>query len=421
MNIVRLSFANGIVMRKFLLSILFLTSSIYADSVNVVQKTMPSIVNIYNISKNNRHNSLGSGVIIDADKGYVITNEHVVNRNGQMVVTLQDKSYYTAKIIGTDKDSDVAVLQVKAPNLRAIKISNNPVKVGDIVYAIGNPFGFNHTVTSGIISSTKRKIGLNKYESFIQFDAAINPGNSGGALINQRGDLIGINTAIYSSTGNNSGLGFAIPVFLFKPIIKELITNGRVNRSSLGIYGQNLTPKIASNLGYKSISGVIVNKILEKSNASDLGLRELDIITRINNTEIEDLTDLVSLIGTLNVGQYIKIEALRKGEKINFSGKFKKASSTRKNHLLSGIKLIPIEFWSENTGLIKGLRITNIQDDSKSRLAGLDIGSIITKINDEPIYSLKQIQAFNNDARYKSLLLHVNSIKGAADTLVVLN
>lgn len=218
--------------------------------------------------------SLGSGVIIDAKSGYIMTNHHVINNADEITITLRDGRKLTAKLIGADPDSDIAIIQVKAENLTAIPLSNSDqLKVGDFVVAIGNPFGLGQTVTSGIVSALGRGIGLKGYENFIQTDASINPGNSGGALINLRGELVGINTAILSRSGGNIGIGFAIPINMAHQIMQQLVEHGEVSRGRLGVIVQDLTPELASAFKLKQHKGAVIAQVVKGSPADKAGLK----------------------------------------------------------------------------------------------------------------------------------------------------
>src|SRR5712675_1269210 len=224
--------------------------------------------------------SAGSGVIFDAQAGYIVTNAHVVENASEITVTLQDGRDLKADIVGSDEPSDVAVLKVKTDTLIQIALGDSAkVEVGDFVVAIGNPFGLQHTVTSGIISGLSRS-GINPdgYEDFIQTDASINPGNSGGALVNSRGELIGINTAILSRSGGNQGVGFAVPVDLVRHVMTQLRETGTVTRARLGVYFQELTPKLASALGVKASEGAVVTEIVPDGPAAKAGLQKDDVI-----------------------------------------------------------------------------------------------------------------------------------------------
>jgi Do/DeqQ family serine protease len=260
--------------------------------------------------------SAGSGVIFDAHSGYIVTNAHVVENASEITVTLQDGRDLKAEIIGSDTPSDVAVLKVKPDGLTQIPLGDSArVEVGDFVVAIGNPFGLQHTVTSGIISGLSRS-GINPdgYEDFIQTDASINPGNSGGALVNLRGELIGINTAILSRSGGNIGIGFAIPVNMARSVMDQLIRYGSVKRGQLGVSMYTVTPDIAHSLGLQSAVGALVSQVVEGSPAEHAGIRTGDVITAVNGQPVKSNSELRNTIGLLRVGDKVEIGLLRDGK-----------------------------------------------------------------------------------------------------------
>jgi serine protease Do/serine protease DegQ len=260
--------------------------------------------------------SAGSGVIFDAKAGYILTNAHVVENATEITVTLQDGRDVKAEVLGSDAPSDVAVLKVKPEGLSQIALGDSAkVEVGDFVVAIGNPFGLQHTVTSGIISGLSRS-GINPdgYEDFIQTDASINPGNSGGALVNLRGELIGINTAILSRSGGNIGIGFAIPVNMARSVMEQLIKFGSVKRGQLGVSMYTVTPDIAHSLGLNSAVGALVSQVVEGSPAEKAGIRTGDVITSVNGQPVKSNSELRNSIGLRRVGDKVDIGLVRDGK-----------------------------------------------------------------------------------------------------------
>ena len=260
--------------------------------------------------------SAGSGVIFDAKNGYILTNAHVVENASEITVTLQDGRDLKAEVVGSDTPSDIAVLKVKPDGLSQIALGDSShVEVGDFVVAIGNPFGLQHTVTSGIISGLSRS-GINPdgYEDFIQTDASINPGNSGGALVNLRGELIGINTAILSRSGGNIGIGFAIPVNMARSVMEQLIKYGSVKRGQLGVSMYTVTPDIAHSLGLSSALGALVSQVVEGSPADRAGIRTGDVITAVNGQPVKSNSELRNTIGLLRVGDKVDIGLVRDGK-----------------------------------------------------------------------------------------------------------
>ena len=263
--------------------------------------------------------SAGSGVIFDAKAGYIVTNAHVVENASEITVTLQDGRDLKAEVVGSDEPSDVAVLKVKSDStLVQIGLGDSAkVEVGDFVLAIGNPFGLQHTVTSGIISGLSRS-GINPdgYEDFIQTDASINPGNSGGALVNLRGELIGINTAILSRSGGNIGIGFAIPVNLAHSVMDQLIKYGSVKRGQLGVSMYTVTPDIAHSLGLPNALGALVSQVVDGSPAEKAGIHTGDVITSVNGQPVKSNSELRNSIGLMRVGDKVEIGLLRDGKPV---------------------------------------------------------------------------------------------------------
>jgi len=260
-------------------------------------------------------NSLGSGVIISKE-GYVLTNNHVVEGAAGIEVALRDGRSVEAKLVGTDPESDIAVLKIELENIPVITFSGSKtLRVGDVVLAIGNPFGVGQTVTMGIVSATGRdRVGINTYENFIQTDAAINPGNSGGALIDAMGNLVGINTAIFSKSGGSQGIGFAIPVSIAKNIMGQIIETGHVSRGWLGIEGQDITPKLAESFNLQNITGVIVAGIQRNGPAAKAGVRAGDIITEVNSEVATNQRTVMDLIAQITPGEKINITVFRVGK-----------------------------------------------------------------------------------------------------------
>ena len=311
---------------------------------NAVKTASPAVVNIYtakvvaqkqprlfddplfkhffgeggpSVPRKRLETSLGSGVII-SEQGYILTNNHVVEGADEIQVALKDGRNTEAVVIGSDPESDLSVLKINLPDIPSITLGQSHAsEIGDVVLAIGNPFGVGQTVTMGIISATGRdRLGLNTFEDFIQTDAAINPGNSGGALVNAYGHLIGINTAIYSSTKGSQGIGFAIPVDNAKQISEEIITHGHAVRGWIGIEIQNISPELAESFGLSDTSGVIVAGMLNNGPANQAGLRPGDIIKRINNIEVMDGKHAIKLISLSKPGKIINVELLRNGKEI---------------------------------------------------------------------------------------------------------
>jgi serine protease DegS len=311
----------------------------YSDA---VAKAAPSVVNIFTtkitVQRSNRvfddpifqrffgerfsrpqkrlQTSLGSGVVISRD-GYIITNHHVVNGAAEIKVVLANGRTLRAEIAGSDPDTDVAILRTQEKDLPAITLgASDNINVGDVVLAIGNPFGVGQTVTMGIVSATGRsQLGINTFENFIQTDAAINPGNSGGALVNAAGELVGINTAIFSRSGGSHGIGFAIPIDLVEGVMAQIVANGRVVRGWFGIAGQDMTPELARVFGLRDVRGVLVSGVLEDGPADRAGIKPGDIITQIGDQIPENSQDVLNIIATMTPNTQVRVEGWRGEER----------------------------------------------------------------------------------------------------------
>lgn len=332
--------------------------------------------------------ALGSGVIIDAQKGYIVTNNHVIANADEITVTLRDGRELEAKLIGTDKAADIAVLKVTANNLTALPMADSDrLRIGDFVVAIGNPFGLGQTVTSGIISALGRSgLGIEGYEDFIQTDASINPGNSGGALVNFNGELIGINTAIIGPAGGNVGIGFAIPINMAKDIVHQLVEYGEVKRGSLGVVVQDITPELSSAFGLNSDKGVIVSQVVEGSTAAEAGLKQGDIIVSIDKHRINQSAQLRNTIGLLRIGKRVEMEIIRDGKAKTLIATVREP----KRHLFSGNKinrrLNNVVFGEIGPGhplygRIEGVEVVKIKKNSRAWEAGIRKHDIVVSIN----------------------------------------
>ena len=347
------------------------------------------------IERMQQTSSLGSGVIVDAKNGYVLTNNHVIKDAFEITVTLSDGREMLAEILGRDPDTDIAVLQVQADNLTRIPIADSSrLRVGDFVVAIGNPFGLGQTVTSGIVSALGRSgLGIESYEDFIQTDASINLGNSGGALVNLRGELVGINTAILGSgggSGGSIGIGFAIPINMANDIMQQLIEHGEVKRGRLGAQGQNLTPQLAQAFDLALTSGVVITQIENGSAAHKAGLRVGDVVVSANGRKIRTAGDMYNLVGLLRIGQSIDLELYRQGEQINLTVVIEEievpiVEGIRWNEKLAGAKIGEIHEISSQRGPISYLQVTEVERDSNAWEAGIRVGDILYSINKQLI------------------------------------
>jgi Do/DeqQ family serine protease len=339
--------------------------------------------------------SLGSGVIVDAGKGYVLTNYHVIENADEITVTLRDGRRFPAKVVGKDPGVDLAVLRIKASKLTALPIGNSAtLQVGDFVVAIGNPFGLGQTVTSGIVSALGRSgLGIEGYEDFIQTDASINPGNSGGALVNIDGQLVGINTAIVGPSGGNVGIGFAIPSNMAKDVMEQLIKYGNVRRGQLGVYIQNLTPDLAKAMGLGNTVGAVITNVKKGSPAEKAGLEVGDVVTAVNGAKVETADQLRNAVGLLRVGDTVTLNVLHNGEEREIHAVIaepieNKVNGERLDKRLSGAKLGDIEPSHPLAGQVKGVEVLDVEQDSPAWVAGLRKGDIIVSVNRQPVQSV---------------------------------
>jgi serine protease Do len=368
---------------------------------------------------------VGSGVIISED-GYIATNNHVVDGAEAVTVTLTDGRELSAKVVGRDEQTDIAVIKVEAENLPAITFADTAkTEVGDRVLAIGNPFGIGETVTSGIVSAKGRRVGIladvQGYEDFIQTDAAINPGNSGGALVDVGGRLVGINTAILSRSGGSQGVGLAVPANMVAQVADSLVRTGKVVRGFLGIGVQSITPGLAESFGLKGNKGALVSDVVPDSPAAASGLREGDVILTINGQPVADANEVKLKVSSLSPGTKINLEVLRDGETQEFtavsgkrpgiarSGESMGPVSRRDEGALKGVAVDDIDpqvrRQLEIPAQIKGAMITEVAPDSAAARAGLSRGDVILEINKQPVNSAEDAVALCASAENKKSLL----------------
>jgi Do/DeqQ family serine protease len=347
-----------------------------------------------NQSRQQQKNSLGSGVIIDSNQGLVLTNNHVIDKADKIKVTLNDGRQLTAELIGTDPEADVAVIQIPADNLTELPIADSSqAKVGDFVVAIGNPFGLGQTVTSGIISALGRSgLGIEGYEDFIQTDASINPGNSGGALVNLRGEFIGMNTAILAPTGGNVGIGFAIPSNMVMTIKESLLKHGEVRRGLLGVTTQDLTPELVNAFNLQSKHGAAISRIESNSPAAKAGLEPGDIIVAANGRPVKNSHDIRNIIGLMQIGDKVNIEFFRGNEKKQVTTTIGKPERLQ----LSGNSLHPglqgTFLSSTLKDQVEGVIIEKINTTSNPWRVGLRPGDIIVSANRYRIHDLDELK-----------------------------
>ncbi|PZU23081.1 Do family serine endopeptidase [uncultured Stenotrophomonas sp.] len=329
--------------------------------------------------------SLGSGVIIDAARGYVLTNHHVVENADDVQVTLADGRTVKAEFLGSDRDTDIALIRIPAEKLTALPLGNSDqLRVGDFVVAIGNPFGFSQTVTSGIVSAVGRSgiRGLG-YQNFIQTDASINPGNSGGALVNLNGQLVGINTASYNPQGSmagNIGLGLAIPSNLARDVVEQLITKGVVVRGTLGVETQNLTPQIAQGLGLEEARGALVTRVLAGSGAAAAGVKAGDVVTAINGQRVDSAQALHNFEGLSTVGRTVDLEVRRDGKPLQLKATLKEqpraVAGDTLDPRLSGATFADLPESLRQAG-INGVLVSEVARGSRAAQSGLAGGDVI--------------------------------------------
>lgn len=357
--------------------------------------------------KDRREKSLGSGVIVSPE-GYVLTNNHVVDGATDVKVTLADKREVEAKVIGTDPKTDVAVLKIDASNLKPITLGDSSnVEVGDTALAIGDPFGVGQTVTRGIISATGRgNLGIEDYEDFIQTDAPINPGNSGGALINDRGELIGINTAILTHGQGSEGIGFAVPVNLAHQVMDQILKNGKVVRAYMGILPQDMTTDMAKAFGQKDARGVVVGDVTPNSPAQESGIRRGDILLEMNGRPVENSNQLRNSISMMQPGTEIKLKMLRGGSERDVTVKLAEMPTETamaqpgdegSTKTLEGVEVSNLTpNMAERLGLpssTTGVVVTDVDPSSKIADAGLRKGDVIQEANHQPVKNVSEFQS----------------------------
>lgn len=383
---------------------------------------------MYNqIPKDRVERSLGSGVIISSD-GYIITNDHVIDGADKIVVTIpNDPNEYTATLVGSDKEGDIAVIRISKNNLPFIKFGDSAdVKIGDIVFAIGNPFGVGESVTQGIVSATNKNIQVNTYENFIQTDASINPGNSGGALVDSRGALIGMNTAILSRSGGNHGIGFAIPANMVREVADALVKSGKITRGYLGVGTQDISQDLRNNYGEQK--GAVVISIDPKSPAKNAGLLVWDLITAVDGKPVKNAADLRNRIGSIKPNQKITLTILRDGKTQNISitlAERKDAKATQDEKLpesatessaLKGMRIEPLtpqirqRYSIPND--IQGVIVTNIVENSKAQEAGFTQGDIIAQVEEIAIKDTSDFARALNKYKDKNKRFLVYSSQG---------
>jgi len=386
-----------------------------------------------NVPKEHKEQSLGSGVIVSED-GYIVTNNHVIEKAQEIKVLLLNKKDYKAKLIGADPKTDIAVIKIDAKGLPALSWGDsNRLKVGEIVFAVGNPFGLNQTVTMGVISAVGRaNVGIADYEDFIQTDAAINPGNSGGALINARGELIGINTAILSRTGGYQGIGFAVPSSMARQVMDSLMKYKKVVRGWLGVSIQEVTSDLAEEFGVKDLKGALVSGVLKGSPAEKAGIKQGDVILQYNGKIVEDTGHLRNMVSQTPIGTQVKVKVLRRKKELDVEVSI--AELPKKLAEASSGEEEPGENNDEESGVLSGLVVREltpelarrfgyeeteqgvvvIKVDAGGRLsaAGVKPGDIILQINQKNTPSLEEYKKIASKITAKERILLLIRRKG---------
>ncbi len=390
----------------------------------MLERSMPAVVNIststnvevsdnpllqdpffrhfYNLpnmpSRQQQKNSLGSGVIIDKANGLVLTNNHVIDKADKITVTLNDGRQLNAELVGTDPEADVAIVRIPEDNLTELPIADSSqLKVGDFVVAIGNPFGLGQTVTSGIVSALGRSgLGIEGYEDFIQTDASINPGNSGGALVNLRGEFVGMNTAILAPTGGNVGIGFAIPSNMVMTIKESLVKHGEVRRGLLGVTTQDLTPDLVNAFNLQNKRGAVVSRIESNSPAAKAGLEPGDIIVAANGRPVKDSHDIRNIIGLMQIGDKVKIDYYHGNEKKQVTATIGKPERLQVMGEKLHRKLKGTVLAETSKNQIEGVLIEKIDTTSEVWRIGLRPGDVIVSANRYRIHNLAELQQVIN-------------------------
>jgi serine protease Do len=373
-----------------------------------------------------RHQGLGSGFIIEPD-GTILTNNHVVANAEKIIVKLQDDREFEGRVIGTDAKTDIAVIRIDAKNLPVVPLGDSDqLQVGEWVVALGSPFGLANTITAGIVSAKGRWIGAGPYDSFIQTDASINPGNSGGPLVNLRGEVVGMNTAIFSRTGANIGIGFAIPVSLVKELLPELKIKGKVTRGWLGVSVQELTPDLATPLGMDKSGGALVSTVAEGSPAEKAGIKVGDVIIEYDRTPIQHSSQLPILVARTDVGKTVRLKVFRAKEEVLLSatvGELKEdevvASASKKGDLGLTVQRLAPEI-ARSMGLedTQGVIITDVDPRGPGAAAGFRRGDVILEIDRKPIRGLPDYEKAITEAKDKNLLFLVR--RGDANIFLAL-
>ena len=371
-----------------------------------------------------RPRAMGSGVIVDAENGYLLTNHHVIDKAEQITVALTDRREFEAEVVGADPETDIALLKIDADSLTALPFADSDeLQIGDYVVAIGNPFGLGQTITAGIVSAVGRSgLRLESYEDFIQTDAAINVGNSGGALINLKGELVGINTAIFSGRGGNIGIGFAIPINMARQIMDQLLTHGEIQRGRIGVQIQDLIPDLAEALGTSHERGAVVAQVIPGTPAEEAGLQIGDVIVEMNGEAVIGSSDLRNKVGLLRVGDAVRLTIERDGEPMTIElavGESSEVALGAGSQIpqLKGVVLGPLTPSSPLHEEVEGVLVIEVEVDTPAWNAGLREGDVIVEVNRREVKSTDEIlEAF--EGSFPPLLLNIRRGDGARFILI---
>jgi len=378
--------------------------------------------------REHQRSGMGSGVIVTAD-GYILTNNHVVDGAKELTVTLPDKREFKGHVVGADPKTDLAVVKIDGHHLPAIPWGDaSKLQVGEYVLAVGNPFGLNSTVTLGIVSALGRgKMGITQYEDFIQTDAAINPGNSGGALVNTKGELVGINTAIFSQSGGYQGVGFAVPTSMSKPVFESLVKTGKVVRGYLGIGIQDLNQDLTKSFGLKESKGALVSDVKEDSPAEKAGIKQGDVIIGYDGSPVEDAAALQRVVTRTPIGAKATIKVLRDGHEKEMSATINelseaiqtaKSDDEEKEHTFAGVAVQDLDRdTAQELGLkekVQGVVVTAVEPDSGAERAGLQPGDVIRELNRQPVKSVKDYEKAASSIKKGDNVLMLINRRGAS-------
>ncbi|NKC12593.1 MAG: Do family serine endopeptidase [Gammaproteobacteria bacterium] len=375
------------------------TPAVVSISVQPVNPADPLLRQFFYTPEPRRQHA--SGVVVDAKRGYVLTNHHVVDKadQGAVIVTLKDRRRLEAEVIGSDPDTDIALLKIPVEHLEQLTMNDSDtVKVGDIVFAIGNPFGLGQTVTSGMVSALGRVLRGDGYEDLIQTDAAINPGNSGGALVNSKGELVGINSSIISAAGGNLGIGFAVPTNMARAVMDQLARHGEVRRGVIGVAIVDLTPELAAGLKLKQNRGAVISRVQQGSPAERAGLEAGDIIIRVDNKPVRGSGHLRNLVGMVERGKEIDVTFIRNNRRrtlrveVGTIGATTIGASSQAGGQLEGAKFSPIPSDHPMQGQ-SGVYVDEVRRASRAHAAGLRKGDVIVQINNVWVRSVDELRS----------------------------